>query len=102
MKTIGVNLEESEIEELLKAEKTDNKSDALRLVIKEWKDQKWTITDLNRTIGHLNRNILSLERDLKDARYHRSLRGVLIVIASIAAFSLLEVAFVVLKYVFKP
>ena len=96
MKTIGVNLEESEIEELLEVEKTDSKSDALRLVIKEWKEQKKTIADQYK-------NILFLEHDLEDARYRRSLKGFLIILISTATISLPLIALALFKLYFsKP
>ena len=47
MKTIGVDLEDSDIEKLLKATGTDNKAEALRRALKEWDDQKGIIRRLD-------------------------------------------------------
>ena len=94
MKTISVSLEESEIDELLKAEGTDNKSDALRLIIKEWKDQEGTIANLN---GNIN----ELEARLRTAEHRKSFDDLITLLIYIAMASLPMIALVLFKlYIF--
>lgn len=90
MKTISVSLEESEIDELLKAEGTDNKSGALRLILKEWKDQKGIIAGLNR-------NIDGLRAELTVRRHHKSRDDLITLLICIAIVSLPMIAFVLFK-----
>ena len=54
MKTLSVSLEQSEIDALLKDTSTDNKSDALRIVLKQWKEQRSEIRHLREENAVLN------------------------------------------------